>query len=463
VGCQTIAGNVSRKRNERRFVQISTSPTRSSAPASLDTPVFPRNGMLPFMLVTILFFLWGMSNNLTDILVQQFKKSFELSPLQAQLVQTAVFFGYFCMALPAALFMRRWGYKAGILAGLCMFGSGMLLFWPAAIVGHYGLFLGALFIVGCGSAVLETASNPFIAQFGPAATSERRLNFSQAFNPPGTISGVLLGTFVIISGVELSPAKVAQMKAAGTYAAYLHGEVMRVVPTYVGFGFLVLFWALLIGLTKFPAMQSEGPGDADQGSFRELLHYPQLWFAVIAQFFYCGAQVTTWSGLFFYVKQYSIVKERTAFLYLIATLVALAAGRIVSTPLMRYFSPAKMTGTYAVINIALVAFAILHPGTLGAYALVLTSFFMSIMFPTIFALGIKGLGPNTKMGGSIIVMAVVGAGILPPLLGLVAKHTGSYALGYTVAAAAYVVVALYGFSARRDLSLESVDRVPDAF
>ncbi len=412
-------------------------------------PMFPVGHMLPFLLVTGLFFLWGMSNNLTDILVQQFKKSFELSPLEAQLVQTAVFFGYFCMAIPAALFMRKWGYKAGILLGLCVFGSGMLLFYPAGILNQYAPFLAAMFVVGCGSAILETAANPFIAQFGPAATSEKRLNFSQAFNPPGTISGVLLGAFVILSGVELTPQKIDLMKAAGTYAGYLHGEMLRVVPTYLVLGGLVLLWALLIALTKFPVLSSQAEDDGDMGSFAALLQYPHLWLAVVAQFFYCGAQVATWSNLFFYVKQYSLVTERTAFLYLVATLVAFALGRIVSTPLMGMFSPAKMTGLYAVINIALVGFAILYPGTAGAYVLVATSFFMSIMFPTIFALGIKGLGPNTKLGGSVIVMAVVGAGILPPALGYIAKQTGSYALGYSVAVIGYAVVALYGFLGSR--------------
>jgi FHS family L-fucose permease-like MFS transporter len=190
-----------------------------------------------------------MSNNLTDILVQQFKKSFELSPLQAQLVQTAVFFGYFSTAIPSALMMRRYGYKSGILAGLCMFGTGTLLFWPAAVIGHYGPFLMALFIVGCGSAILETAANPFIAHFGQPETSERRLNFAQAFNPPGTITGVLVGTFFIFSGVEHTAARVAEMKAAGTYAAYLHGEIMRVVPTYVILGCVVLLMAVAIGRT----------------------------------------------------------------------------------------------------------------------------------------------------------------------------------------------------------------------
>ncbi len=230
-------------------------PSRTHAnDDAASAPVFPREHILPFILVTVLFFLWGMSNNLTDILVQQFRKSFELSPLQAQLVQTAVFTGYFCMAMPAAIFMRRWGYKAGILAGMCLFGGGMLLFWPAAVWGHYGPFLCALFVVGCGSATLETASNPFIAQFGPAATSERRLNFSQSFNPPGTITGVLIGTFFIFSGVNPTPAKLARMRTAGTLGHYLHSEIMRVVPTYVGLGCVVLLWAVWIGLTKFPAI-----------------------------------------------------------------------------------------------------------------------------------------------------------------------------------------------------------------
>ena len=410
--------------------------------------VFPTLFRLPFILVTALFFLWGMSNNLTDPLIQHLKKVFELSPLQAQLVQTAVFCGYLCVALPAAFFMRRFGYKVGIITGLCMFGTGMLVFWPAAVLGHYSVFLAALFIIGCGSGILETAANPFIAQMGPSVTSERRLNFSQAFNPPGTIAGVLLGAYVILSGIELSPAKTAMMKQAGTYAEHMHLELMRVVPTYAGLGLLVLLLALVIGFTRFPPIADEQDA-ADRGSLRELLNYPQLWLAVAAQFCYCGAQVSTWSNQFFYVKQYSQVTERSAFLYLIAALVALAVGRMVSTPLMRYIAPERMMATYAVLNILLCSVAVFHPGITGAYALVATSFFMSIMFPTIFALGVKGLGPNTKLGGSIIVMSVGGAAVLPPLVGLIAGRTGSYALGYTVPMTAYVVVAAYGIIAGR--------------
>ena len=194
-------------------MQVSTSVSKQDSSTGDNQPVFPTGQMTLFVLVTVLFFLWGMSNNLTDILVQQFKKSFELSQFSAQLVQTANFLGYFCMAIPAALVMRRWGYKAGMVMGLGLFGGGMILFWPAAVSGQYVPFLVALFAVGCGASVLETAANPFMAQFGPAATSERRLNFAQSFNPPGTILGVILGARFIFSGVELKAPEVAAMKA----------------------------------------------------------------------------------------------------------------------------------------------------------------------------------------------------------------------------------------------------------
>jgi FHS family L-fucose permease-like MFS transporter len=438
-------------------------PSKATANSSEHPPVFPRGHILAFVLVVVLFFIWGMSNNLTDILVQQFRKGFNLSQLQAQMVQSAVFTGYFCMALPAAFLMRRWGYKAGILTGLCIFGTGTLLFWPAAVVGHYAPFLLALFVVGCGSATLETAANPFIAQFGPADTSERRLNFAQAFNPPGTITGVLVGTYFIFSGVELPLLKVQQMKAAGTYAAYLHTEIMRVVPTYVALGCIVLFWALLIGLAKFPAIATASTDSEDRGSFSALAHYPHLWFAVIAQFFYVGAQVTTWSAFIPYVKQYTTITERHAGLFLTGNLILIAVGRFVSTYLMRWFRPSRMMAVYAVVNIVLIAFGVIHPGFAGAIAIMVTSFFMSIMFPTIFALGVKGLGPNTKLGGALIVMSIVGGAAIPLLLGAIARSTGSLALGYIVVAVAYVAVVIYGFAQGRDVSLASIDRVPEAF
>jgi FHS family L-fucose permease-like MFS transporter len=402
--------------------------------------------MVLFSLVTVLFFLWGMSNNLTDILVQQFKKSFELSPVSAQLVQTANFLGYFFMALPAALLMRKWGYKAGMVTGLCLFGCGMVLFWPAAVSGLYPAFLVALFTVGSGASFLETAANPFIAQFGPAETSEQRLNFSQSFNPPGTIVGVLIGSQFIFSGVEKKAPEIAQMRAAGTYQAYLHTEIMRVVPTYLAFGAVVLLCAFILSRMTFPSMHSEHEGESgDHGSFAQLFNYPHLWFAVLANFCNVGAQISSWSSLIPYMKQFTTVSERHAAYYLTGVLVALAVGRFVSTPLMKYVPPSRMLGAYGVVNVLLMAVTMTQPGIVGAWAVVASGFFLSIMFPTIFALGLKGLGPNTKLAGSLLVMAIVGGAIFPPVLGFIAKTTGSLAKGYIVPLIGFVVVAIYGF------------------
>jgi FHS family L-fucose permease-like MFS transporter len=380
--------------------------------------------------------------------VQQFKKSFELSPLEAQLVQTAVFFGYFCMALPAALAARRWGYKTSILLGLILFGTGTLMFWPAAVIGRYWLMLTALYFVGCGSATLETSANPFIAQTGPPESSTRRLNFSQAFNPPGTIVGVFVGTFFIFSGVELSADRVAAMKAQGTYLAYLHGELMRVVPTYVCIGVGVLALAAIIAAVRFPAASHEEEDPAAGGSAVSevffLLRTPQVLGAVFTQFCYCGAQIATWSAFIPYVKQYTAASERTAALFLTGNLIAFALGRAISTAIMRWFHPSRMMAVYAVANIALISLGVLHPGPVGAGAILFSSFFMSIMFPTIFALGVRDLGARTKLASSLIVMSVVGGAVLPPVVGLIARQSGSYALGYSAVAVCYLAVLVYG-------------------
>ncbi len=446
-------------RGERGDMQV-TATTGAKAPQSAGGSIFPTGRMLAFSLVTIIFFLWGMSNNLTDILVQQFRKSFELNLLQAQLVQTAVFLAYGTMAIPAALLMRRFGYKTGILTGLLVFGTGTLMFWPAAVIGRYTPFLIALFIVGCGSSILETACNPFIAEFGSPQTSERRLNFSQAFNPPGTITGVLVGTWFIFSGIEKTGSEVASMKAAGTYDAYLHSEIMRVVPTYVGLALVIFLLALGIGLTAFPRMASENAVEETGGGFSMLRRHPHLKFAVAAQFFYVGAQVATWSNFIPYMKQYTLESEKACGYFMAGNLVALGLGRIISTPLMRVIAPVKMLRYYALANIALLIFGVARPGMAGAMAILLTSFGMSIMFPTIFALGVKGLGSETKLGGSLIVMAIVGGAIFPLLLAGVKELTASLALGFLVPAEAYVVVAAYGFRGSGGVEEIEVEAAP---
>jgi MFS transporter, FHS family, L-fucose permease len=294
-----------------------TSKVESKAPS-----LFPSGHLLPFILVTALFFLWGIPNNLNDVLIRQFMKSFAISRFEAGLVQSAFYLGYFLLAMPAAMIMRRLGYKSGFVIGLLLFGLGIFLFWPAAIVGRYGFFLFALFLIASGLLFLETASNPFIAELGDPASSERRLNFSQAFNPLGSISGVLVGTIFIFSGIELAPQQIAAMKGQDLYGAYLRSETMRVVKPYLVLSAIAIFWALLILSTKFPRIQSEHEASGDRGHFRKLFRYPHFWMAVVAQFMYVGAQVGTWSYFIQYVQEFTHQPEKVAGYFLTGTLAA---------------------------------------------------------------------------------------------------------------------------------------------
>lgn len=402
--------------------------------------------MLPFVLVTALFFLWGVPNNLNDVLIRQFMKSFAISRFQAGLVQSAFYMGYFLLAMPAALLMRRMGYKAGFIIGLLLFGTGTFLFWPAAIAGRYGYFLFALFVIASGLSFLETASNPFIAQIGDPASSERRLNFSQAFNPLGAVSGVLAGTVFIFSGVELTPTQVASYKAQNLYQAYLQSETLRVVKPYLVLGAIAFLWAILIWRTKFPEIQDEHEGaGGDHGHALDLLRSSRFLMAVFAQFMYVGAQVGTWSYFIPYVQEYGHQPEKVAGYILTGTLVAFGVGRFASAYLMQYVLPNRLMGIYSIVNIVLVSIGVFLPGWIGLWSIFLTSFFMSLMFPTIFALGLRGLGPNTKIGGSMLVMAIIGGAVLTPAMGLISERTHHFAPAYGVPLLGYVVVAMFAF------------------
>jgi MFS transporter, FHS family, L-fucose permease len=401
---------------------------------------------LTFILVTSLFFLWALPNNLNDILIPQFMKSFELSRFGAGLVQSAFYLGYFVFALPAALIMDRFGYKAGLLSGLLIFATGCFLFWPAALAGKFGFFLGALFIIAAGLAFLETGSNSFISILGDPEKSEQRLNLAQSFNPLGSMTGVLVGTVFIFSGTELSTTGIENMKGLGTYKQYLHDEIMRVGPPYLIIGTIILICAFLIWRAKFPEGDKRAAGSTqNHGKFSELIKYPHFIKGVIAQFFYVGAQVGTWSFLIQYTKDYMQKSEKEAGIYLTISLLSFGVGRFASTAMMKKFEPKKLMGIYSSINIGMVALAVINPGFIGGWALILSSFFMSLMFPTIFALGVKGLGPNTKIGASGIIMAIIGGAVWTPLMGLISDKTHSMALAMIVPLISYVYVSYYAF------------------
>ena len=423
------------------------SPVTANAPATNEAALFTRGAALPFVLVTVLFFLWGIPNNVNDVLIRQFMKSFVITRFEAGLIQSAFYMGYFLLAIPAALLMRKLGYKSGFLVGLSLFTLGTFLFWPAAIAGSYWFFLVALFVIASGLSFLETAANPFIAQLGDPSTAARRLNLAQAFNPLGAISGVFLGTIFIFSGVELQPQQVADLQARHAYTAYLESETMRVVIPYLILGALALTMLILIAMTKFPSSLTRSE-DAGEGSGRigALLSYPHFYLAVIAQFLYVGSQVGTWSYFIPYAQTYAHQPEKTAGYLLTGSLVAFGVGRFSSAWLMRYVSPGKLMGTYGAINTVLALVGVAFPGWIGLWALLLTSFFMSLMFPTIFVLGLRGLGENTKIGGSMIIMAIVGGAVLTPIMGFISVRSGSLALAYLVPLLGYVFISLYAFA-----------------
>jgi FHS family L-fucose permease-like MFS transporter len=414
-------------------------------------PLFASGNLWPFFLVTALFLFWGIPSNMNDILIKQFMKSFELTRFRAGLIQSAFYMGYFVLAVPAALVMKRFGYKTGLVIGLFLYSAGTFLFWPAALNRQYGFFLFALFVIASGASFLETGANSFIALLGDPRTSERRLNFSQAFNPLGAITGVLVGTVFIFSGVELNKQQVTAYRAAGTYDAYLRGETLRVVTPYLVLGTVIFFWALLILKAKFPKIAEEAEPTSGQthGHARDLLHYPHFVLGVIAQFLYVGAQVGTWSYYIQYIQDYTHQPEKTAGYFLTGTLVAFGIGRFTATYLMKFYSPTRLMGIYGIINTLLVAFGVLFPGWIGVWSVFMTSFFMSLMFPTIFALGIKELGPNTKLGGSIIIMAIIGGACAPPAMGLIFQATHSMAIAMVVPMLCYVYIAYYAFYGAR--------------
>ena len=382
------------------------------------------------LLLTIgLFFLWGMANNLNDILIAHFRAVFTLSDLQSGLVQSAFYLGYFCFAIPGAIVMQRFGYKTAVVQGLVLFGIGALLFWPASLMLSYGFFLLALFVIASGLAFLETAANPMVAALGSAETAERRLNLAQAFNPLGSIAGVTLGATFILAD-----------ERAGDVAA---ASAVRL--PYLVIALLVFAWAAVIVVTRFPAVATRPsePEARTPGAYRKLLASPRYLAGVGTQFLYVGAQVGVWSFLIRYVavELPSLGTQRAAWL-LTLSLALFMAGRFVGAALMARISGARLMLIFAAVDALLCAVAAFVGGPVGVAALVLSSALMSIMYPTIFVLTLRGLGPLTKPGASLLVMAIIGGAVLTAVMGYV-SDIGSIRFAMLVPAACFVGVALF--------------------
>lgn len=385
-------------------------------------------GRAAMVLTVGLFFLWGMANNLNDVLIAHFRQLFRLGDLQSGLVQSAFYLGYFCFAIPAANVMQRLGYRTGVMIGLGLYGLGALLFWPASLMLSYRFFLAALFVIASGLAFLETAANPMVAALGAPETAERRLNLAQAFNPLGSMTGVALGATFILSDPGSSVA----------------AQAAAVRMPYLGIAVVVIVWASLIRATRFPAVALRDAEVAVPGAFRALLGKRRYLAGVAAQFFYVGAQVGVWSFLIRYaaVAMPALGTRRAAWL-LTGSLGLFMAGRFGGSVLMTRVSGARLMLAFALIDAALCLVAVAAGGGIGVGALVLSSAFMSIMYPTIFVLTLRGLGPLTKPGASLIVMAIIGGAVLTALMGLLSDWAGTIRAAMLVPAGCFGVVALF--------------------
>ncbi len=459
--------------------------------------VIPKGILWPFILLTSLFFAWAVPNNLTDTMLAAFKRIMSLSDTRTAWIQVACYLlGYGCFAIPGALFIKRFSYKSGVMLGLGMYASGAFLFYPAMLVsqGNIGIgffmFLFAIIVLFAGLSVLETSTNSYVCAIGPEATATQRLNFAQSFNPFGAITGVVISQVFVLSQLNtMGPAERAAIPA--DELAKIQGtELNAVTTTYLAVGIVMVTILLMIFFTKMPYLKEDDKKLDFSGTFRRLIKNRNYTWGVVAQFFYVGAQIAVWSFIIRYVMQqlnfdavitslganpsvneiiselrnvepvaagfYNFIDwagldpllprtpEQAGATYYIMSLILFVIGRFVCTGLMKFFKPRVMLTALGIFAAVLCIVAIYGNGFIGVYALMGVSGSMSLMFPTIYGLGISGLEEDTKIGGAGMVMAIAGAAVLTQIQGIVSDQAGSIKLAYWVPAFAFLVVAAYG-------------------
>jgi FHS family L-fucose permease-like MFS transporter len=431
---------------------MDTTASVEAQPKRQNVKLIPPGILWPFILLTSCFAWWGLANNMTDTLLAAFKKIMSMSDFQTSWIQIAFYGSYFCLALPAAIFIKKFTYKSGVLLGLGMFVVGALLFFPASKTMNYFHFLAALYILAGGLSILETSANPYIIAMGPEETGTRRLNFAQSFNPIGSILGVLLSKLFILSHLNSATAEERAAMNPEQLLQIQSQELSAVMGPYVAVAFLLLVIWISIALLKMPRA-SDADSKLNLGpTFNRLFHNRHYMWGVVAQFFYVGAQIGVWSFTIRYVMQELNLNEADASSYYLASLILFTASRFICTFLMRYMTPGNLLALLAVLAIGFSLIVIFIGGTIGVYALVGISGCMSLMFPTIFGLAVRGLGDDTKIGGSGLIMAILGGAILTAVQGQVSDLTGSINLAYFVPLFCFVIIAYYGgVACRKDL------------
>lgn len=414
-----------------------------------------RSLTLPFILVVCLFFLWGMAHNLDSVLIPHLKKACQLNNRQSTYIDMAVFFAYFVMAIPAGMLLKKFGYKNSIIIGLTLFACGALLFVPAANTLTYGLFIGALFIIGCGLATLETAANPYSAILGDPAKSTYRLNLAAGFNGLAAAVAPYIGTTYILSGKEFSKQQLGAMTDSSRLH-YLLTEASAVKMPYIILACILISVAILFKFSYLPEIKNVSKEETTGGKFFGALRHKHLAWSVVAQFFYVGAQVCVTSFFIRMAKQGAGFDEKTAGYYLMIYGILFTVGRFAGTFFLRYVASNKLLSIYASIAVALCVIAIFGKGAYVVYCLGAIGFFMSIMFPTIFGLGIDGIGDDTKPGSSWLVMSIVGGAIIPYIMATVIDFNGDrIQTGYIVPLICFLVVlyfALNGYKIKKKLA-----------
>jgi FHS family L-fucose permease-like MFS transporter len=421
----------------------------------------PAGIALPFILVTACFALWGFANDITNPMVKAFSKILLMSNFEGSLVQFAFYGGYFAMAFPAAMFIKRFSYKAGLLMGLALYAGGALLFIPASLTILFWPFLVSYFILTCGLSFLETSANPYILSMGPEETSTRRLNLSQSFNPIGSLLGMFTAQQLILARLDSASRQAREAMDPETLQAVTAHDLGVIRGPYVGIGLVILAVFVVIALTRMPRTENHGDRLDLGPTMQRLLANRRYVEGVVAQFFYVGAQIMCWTFIIHYGTELFTAQgmaeqdaEVLSQKYNTVAMVIFCVSRFICTFLLRYFSPGRLLTSLAVGGFALTAGAIFVPGIVGLYCLVGISACMSLMFPTIYGIALQGLGEDAKFGAAGLIMAILGGSVLPPLQGAITDlgQIGSMSAvraSFVLPLICFVVIALYGFRAYR--------------
>ncbi|MBO7144699.1 MAG: L-fucose:H+ symporter permease [Salinivirgaceae bacterium] len=407
--------------------------------------------LVPFCLVTVLFLLWGMANNMTDTLLSAFKRIMSMTDTQTSLIQFAFYGSYFCFALPAALFIRKYSYKSGVILGLVLYAAGAILFFPASKAASYAFYLIAIYILAGGCSILETTANPYILSMGSPETATRRLNIAQAFNPLGSITGILMSQFFILSQLSSATADERAAMTQSDLTSMQAHELSAVTGTYMTLGFVLLAIMVVMLLVKMPE-GGDDSRDSVMDSFKRLIKNRKYVFGVVAQFFYVGAQICVWSfTIRIVMKELGLLEADAATYYLIG-IIGFSAARFLFTWLMKWIQPSKLLLWASAADIVLCLIVALCSGTglLCIVALIGVSFFMSLMFPTIYGIALDNVGQDAKIGASGLIMAILGGAVITPIQGIVSDAT-NINISYLVPMVCFVVVLMFAMYVGRQV------------